>query len=80
MKINELIDNFDINKSNEESKLLDKIKHPIKISLLSDTLIIALTRKADSHFVRRSYVMVLTSMFSIDRPTVPDLPESRQNA
>lgn len=36
MKINELIDNFEIWTTNEEAKLLQKLKTPVKISQLNE--------------------------------------------
>lgn len=36
MKINELIDNFEIWTTNEEAKLLKKLKNPVKISQLDE--------------------------------------------
>lgn len=36
MKINELIDNFEIWTTNEEAKLLKKLKDPVKISQLGE--------------------------------------------
>ena len=36
MKINELIDNFEIWTTNEEAKLLKKLKTPVKISQLNE--------------------------------------------
>ena len=36
MKINELISNFEIFITNEEKKILSKLKHPIKFDHLSD--------------------------------------------
>lgn len=36
MKINELISNFEIFITNEEKKVLAKLKHPIKLSQLPD--------------------------------------------
>ena len=36
MKINELIDTFTIYATNEEQKLLKKLKHPVKLSTLSE--------------------------------------------
>lgn len=36
MKINELIDNFEIWTTNEEAKLLKKLKDPVKISQLDE--------------------------------------------
>lgn len=36
MKINELLKTFEIYVSNEEGKLLDRLKHPVKLSQLSE--------------------------------------------
>ena len=36
MKINELISNFEIWTTNEEAKLLKKLKNPVKLSHLSE--------------------------------------------
>ena len=36
MKINELIDNFEIWTTNEERKLLSKLRSPVKLSTLSE--------------------------------------------
>jgi hypothetical protein len=36
MKINELISNFEIWTTNEEAKLLERLKTPVKISQLSE--------------------------------------------
>jgi hypothetical protein len=37
MKINELVGSFEIWTTNDEAKLLEKLKHPVKLSSLEET-------------------------------------------